>query len=46
MQLGSIMQIMQIEVFCMQISNRMKKNAIPLCKLPSGCESEWKWKKV
>jgi hypothetical protein len=39
-------QIMQIEVFCMQISSRMKKYAISLCKLPRGCESEWNLKRI
>jgi hypothetical protein len=37
---------MQIEVFCMQISSRMKNNAISLYKLPRGWESEWKLKKI
>jgi hypothetical protein len=30
---------MQIEVFCMQISSRMKKNVISLCKLPRASEN-------
>jgi hypothetical protein len=30
------MQILQFKVFCMQITSRMKKNAISLCKYPRG----------